>query len=48
MINQQSLFQLYRQMTGSTVYEYSGIPGTQERWQRARIEEYAFQCIEVK
>jgi hypothetical protein len=42
MINQSVLFQLYRQMTGSTVHQVKPDPIVQERWQRAKVQEYAF------
>jgi hypothetical protein len=42
MINQPTLFQLYRQMTGRTEYQVKPDPVTQERWQRAKVQEYAF------
>ena len=45
MIDQKHLFALYRQMTGgSTVYvprqEIPAMP--EQRWQAARVQEYAF------
>ena len=42
MINQKQLSELYRAMTGRTVYQIKADPVVQERWQRARTTEYAF------
>jgi len=42
MINQKQLSELYRAMTGSTVHQVKPDPVQQDRWQRARVQEYAF------
>lgn len=44
MINRTQLFQMYRQMTGSTVYVPKALPADvpKQRYQISRIEEYAF------
>ena len=44
MINQKQLFQLYRAMTGKSVYvQEITVPAMPEqRWQAARVRDYAF------
>jgi hypothetical protein len=48
MLNQKQLSELYRQMTGSTVYQVKALPAVEDRWQRAKVQEYAFMKVEVK
>ena len=44
MINQKQLFELYRAMTGKSVYvqdqEVPAMP--EQKWQVSRVQEYAF------
>jgi hypothetical protein len=43
MTNQPQLYQLYRQMTGRTLYQVKPVPAMPEQvWQESRIKEYAF------
>ena len=44
MINQKQLFELYRQMTGKSVYvQEQEVPAMPEqKWQVSRVQEYQF------